>query len=168
MKPGPYVKLMGKQDRFAELEKAKAADQANNEWNEFEWGPAFRTSWEKFHDEDVNGKGPPPPKSLSREKILELTKVTRSAFGTKVLKTCAGDVGIEWKNDDANTALFEAKMLKYLQNAGNFLDDNIKKALYMAFVVDDFDKFKEWLKSVCKPEVVVTPPAPAEQPAPTA
>lgn len=142
---GPHCYLMGNQKRLDELEGAKKADMATGQWDAFDGGPAFRTLLDKYHDEDYNGTPKIQVKSLSREKVLEVAKTAKSKLGDKLLKLAAGDKEIEWKDDDQQIALFEAKKLKYLQ-AGEFINPEIKRALYMAFNCDDFEGFKAWLK----------------------
>lgn len=148
LKPGPYVYLDGNQKRLDELTKAKENDKAAGKWDAFEGGPEFKALLEKFHKEDYEGQTSVQVKSISREKLKEVAKTAKSKLSEKLLNMAAGDKDVEWKNDDLTIALFEAKQLKFMQNSEMVKDENIKKALYMALVCDDFEKFKEFLNNV--------------------
>jgi hypothetical protein len=149
---GPYCYLT--QQRLKELEAAKAEDMKNGEWSAMVGGPKFQELWSKYHAEDYYGeKEPPKQKSLTREKILELQKTANSRVAFKVFGVCAGDK-LDWKDSDNETALFESKKLSYLQQAGNFQDEQMKKLFYTIFVDTDFEKFQELLQTMLVPVTV--------------
>lgn len=156
LKPGPTIYLIGNQKRLDELRKAKETDVAAGDWNAFDGGPAFQEVVEKFRKEDYEGaEKNQNPKALGREALKGLAQTAKSKLGANLLKLAAGDKDadgkeIAWKDADAELALFEAKKLRFLQNAPKFKEE-VHKVLYMAFVADDFDQFKAWMAEQMKP-----------------
>jgi len=157
--PGPYVRLIGNQDRCKALLAAKEEDVKANVWNPNTHGPAFNKVWEKFHNEDngldENGQPvtatPAEPKALTRKAIQDVIKDSAgSKHSRKVLALASGDKDTGWKESDTNIALIEATEDLFLSVMDQIEKKNpeVYKALRNVFIEPEFAKRRMYFESL--------------------